>query len=796
MNFRTTLFLFVLLLVAVGLYLLTPTRVPEPGTTEPAGPAAAAPVFDPAPDVSRVVRVELRRADRPALVFARSLPAEADGPLGDWRMEAPQAGAADRFRVEDLARVAAQLRSRTRLQPGRAGAPRLADAGLEPPRATLILTDRDDRTYTLEIGTAVPLSTDTYVRVGGDEDVLVATRDFAADLERSAKDYRDRNVLQLRAGDVTAIRVTGPDGTIALARGTDDHWGLAAPITTPAKDREALALVTQLVGVRAADFVEPGALPGTYGFEEPYLTIDVTTVATRPKVTPTPTTAPGEETEVAVELERDERQHRLVIGGAADLGGRNRYARRDDEPAVFIVAAEVVEQLKPELGKLRDDQVTRLQPDDVTALTLGAGSDAVTLRRVDGQWVGDGVLDRLDLSAVAALLQTIADLRATEFIDEPADPASYGLTPPRAVLRVQRSADAPPLTLLVGGQTSSGRFAFAQIEGQPTVFLIGSAAAEQLAVAPLDLRSRAILTLDPARVERVELTRGPQRYVLARGPGGWALAEPAGAPSDGESVRTLLIDLANLRARRVVALGAADEYGLATPTMTVRLDVAGVPAADDPELAGPTTAPAGETHTLRIALRDGTYFCQREGDAYVYELEPTVGRVLDAELIDRRLFGFAADAVVEFKVDAPGGTNQLVRGEAGAWHYPPDPYVKLDAKKVTDFLGELANLRVERYLSYAEADLAAAGLEHTPVTVTVRLADGTVHTLTRDPERRGELPRRAGWVEARRTFLLRHVDVERMLRSVAHYLPSPAEAPPPGPQMPPGPEMPPGPPPF
>jgi len=173
-------------------------------------------------------------------------------------------------------------------------------------------------------------------------------------------------------------------------------------------------------------------------------------------------------------------------------------------------------------------------------------------------------------------------------------------------------------------------------------------------------------------------------------------------------------------------------------------------------------------HSLRVGRKGKATYCRKDDAPYIFELDETIYRVLTAELIRRSLFEFKGEDVVGLTIEAPGGTLEFGKAD-DEWRYLPDLTVELSQKKLADFAGELAKLRVEAYLAYGAGDLEAAGLAEAPVTVTLRLKDDHQVTLKIDQVRRGELPRKAAWVEAGHIFLLRQAEAEKLMRELDYY---------------------------
>ena len=162
-------------------------------------------------------------------------------------------------------------------------------------------------------------------------------------------------------------------------------------------------------------------------------------------------------------------------------------------------------------------------------------------------------------------------------------------------------------------------------------------------------------------------------------------------------------------------------------------------------------------------------YARIDDQPYVFELDQTVYKVLNSELINRKLFDFAAEDVVGITVVAPGGTLELAK-DGEKWQFTTDPFVELSQKKVNEFTEGVAGLRVEMYLEYENADLVAAGLLAAPATVSIKLRNGKRYNLKMEQERPGELPRLAGWLEQKRTFRLRQSDCQKLLRGLDYYI--------------------------
>jgi hypothetical protein len=103
------------------------------------------------------------------------------------------------------------------------------------------------------------------------------------------------------------------------------------------------------------------------------------------------------------------------------------------------------------------------------------------------------------------------------------------------------------------------------------------------------------------------------------------------------------------------------------------------------------------------------------------------------------------------RVERADDTLELAQ-EDSVWRYTPEPYLELDQQKVRQFIEELAGLAAESFVAYGDGDLAAAGLDAAPATLTIQLGDERELVLAIGPERVEKTTRVAALVGERRVF--------------------------------------------
>lgn len=772
MNFKTTGLLVALVVVLGAVWVFYPKSTAPDETAVTVAPPSkqdTQPLLSPAPESKSIVRVAVERPNKPRLVFTRAPKAEQPDQMENWQADEPLAVPVQTYTVDGLVSTMIGLQTRGSFKPGEAGGPTEADAGLNPPLATVTLTDKNGREYKFEVGQKAAMSTDTYLRLAGEGYIHIVSRELESQVKREFDEYRDKKLLTLNPSNAVRLAMQVEGKPYEFARGADSQWVIDAPIKSHAEREPVMELLRKLSGLRAVEFLSGSNVDlASYGLDRPYLVADVTTETKKTKPQPVDESAsqPAEPQEETIT------EHvGLQIGGFADLKKENRYVKLAGQDWVATVAQKDVAPLVPDLAKLRDSRVTRVAPNMAQKLSLSAEGVTVALEKTGGKWQGQGELADLEPAAVNDLLQAFEDLRAIDYIDEPADLAEYGLAEPRAEVSVSVSGSVEPVTLRIGNLTKSGRNAYVQREGEPTVFVVSAQQAYRMVVPPLTLRSRKIVSIDEDNIERLVIERGSTRYELVREEDQWKPAAALDMPIDEGPVRAIVNDLSHLRARKVVARGDEGRYGLDQPELTIHFAVTEAPAADkattQPE-AGPPAPPVVNEHTLRVSRREKTAFARFDDDPYVYELDDTVYRVLSAELLNRKLFPFAADEVVGVTVVQPSGTLEFAKQD-DQWVFTPDPFVKIAQDKVNELINTLSGLRAESFVQYRGADFQANGLFTAPLTTSLKLKNGELANLKIE-QKTGDTSPLAGWVEEKCAFRLAPADYDRLIRTLDHYL--------------------------
>lgn len=146
--------------------------------------------------------------------------------------------------------------------------------GLDKPRGT-VTVETEDGKKVLSIGAPVPTGNRVIVGLADAEEAYAVDDAVLDELERAPGEWRDHEMLPGERGDITRITLRGgPGGPVALAR-SGETFRLAQPAADRA-DRDLVdSLLTDLVSLRAEEFLDGGASPAALGLQPPHRVVEV-----------------------------------------------------------------------------------------------------------------------------------------------------------------------------------------------------------------------------------------------------------------------------------------------------------------------------------------------------------------------------------------------------------------------------------------------------------------------------------------------------------------------------------------
>ena len=740
MNFKTTVYLTVLLVSLVAAYSLL-RRGGGPAEqnmveTSPVGASAVARnVLD--TELGDVSRIVCQREGEDEWVFEKSAQTE-NSSTKEWYMTSPLTFKALSWEVDRISRQLPGTQYEVSYLPGQAGGVTVAEAGLEPPVVIVTLTDEDGTSASIEIGKPASQYT-TFVRVAGKEEIYVAMASLRDLVKPKLLDYRDKQLWSFQP--VNAVRVeivdrSGAGEPVNYTFGLDGkRWMMESPATARATSKvdDMLRGMSRLRAINWHDD-RPERL-AAYGLEEAALTVRVTVEEAVKKEEGKSTEGPAEEGETGEEPAEPEVEikstvYELHVSNQSPIGEDTKaYIRPGDAPAVATIMKTVTDKFKPVMSDWRDMQITPVDVRAANRIEISTVAGSTTLIKDDGGWSFEADTGPAEESVVAELLDAVSDLKAVAFVDgEPSDLAAFGLAEPQADIRLTIPGVENVERIAIGGYTDAKtrRLVYARRNEVASVAKLRAADVNALTRGPQTYRDRTVVNVPRDTVEQIGLSMenryagGRAELTFTRVDGAWKMSLPIEAPVSAEEFEGLVGKLSRLRAQSIAAdSGELSAYGLDEPKATVTISYGS-------SAKGETQNPSVE---LAVTEHRGKVYAKRGDRTTIYQLSGESYDQLFAEYRTDEVWTFDESSVRHFAIKKGDVAHAFERAD-DRWTYQSEPDLPLDTNKVENLLLQLKDLRTQRYVTHGSDDPEPFGLVKPHHEITITLDDGTTKVLS------------------------------------------------------------------
>lgn len=219
-----------------------------------------------------------------------------------------------------------------------------------------------------------------------------------------------------------------------------------------------------------------------------------------------------------------------------------------------------------------------LTANDIASIELRLPSqDIVVERGKDGSWVlTKPIATSADQTTVGSMAGAIANLEITDTVeDNPSDLAQFGLAKPGVTVTVTTKNKQVLPAIEVGKQTPVGDSAYIKMSNQSAVLLVAASFPPNVEKNVDDLRSRALIALTPAAINRIVITPASNggELELERKGQNWTILKPQPAAADAAAVQQFLDTVTAGQVSEFIDDKPSDltKYGLVSPSLRVAL---------------------------------------------------------------------------------------------------------------------------------------------------------------------------------------------------------------------------------
>jgi hypothetical protein len=695
--------------------------------------------------VDKIAAAEITRPDKPDQSFVLA----KEGT--NWKLTGPFAAPVPFLNAQPMLTelgnlTAVKYESLTAADP--------AKFGLDKPAGKVKLTYSEkagnaERTVTkaVVIGGVVPGGADRYARLDEpNAPVFVLPAAYTFPAQTPPLSLLDRSLLNLDPARVAKVQIAGdkPENAVTLVKDDKGAW----------KAEGAAFKVDAVVARQVAETFAP--LPveriaaygdavkwADFGLEKSASTVTVTLSGEKPKT------------------------HTIQLGKADPTGGY--YVRVDGGKAVGLIPAVAKGSLARAKLDFADRTLLTFKPEELLGLSRVKGKEELELAPGAGEgWdVVKPAKQKADRPLVEELADALSKLRAERiaaFGKKEDVYKQFGLEPPEATLTLTVGEKAEQKVLRFGkpvdaAKPDGDRFAAVESPGaEAAVAVLPAALAKRLLAPPVSFRDRTMAKFVDA--DQLVLARGGRTVTFRKENGTWKVTKPVAAAAEQAALDDLVNEFAKLRAADWVSAAPTPaelkSFGLENPEATWT-----VSNADKPVL----TLKLGKT------TPDGRAYATTGTGGVALLGPPQTSKALGEYRVRKpwTLDGFQAEAIEITR----GGKAFQLKKNGMTWSDPAAPNDVIEARAVTELLGTLTALQVERFAVDADADLKLFGLDKPDTTIAVTLKDGTKTLAIGGPVGGTDGKQRyARVVEKGRTdvFVLSATDTERLTRDRAAYV--------------------------
>jgi hypothetical protein len=364
---------------------------------------------------------------------------------------------------------------------------------------------------------------------------------YEARREPEDPNAKPRAFDQLGSDTIEEIQIKNADGQTARVQLENGNWQLVEPVKADADDGVVGTVTSNLSTLEVQRVVDEKAADlKQYGLEPPRV-------------------------DVGFRLRGQKDFQHLLVGDKTATGG-DVYAKRVNEPRVFLISAFLESIFNKAPFDLRDKVILKFERDKVDGVEIAEGADTIQFSRAGNEWrIAKPISARSDYAAAEGLLTRLSSTNMLQVVEEsPADLRKYGLDRPSMSATVM--AGSTRATLVLGRKAEDGGF-YARDAARPTVFTVEEALATDLGKDIADYRRKDLFDARSFSANRLELRRGGETITVEKAEeGGKTIWRRGGQTIDTAAVEDALTRLSNVQAQ---AFQPAVHASLKSPVLTV-----------------------------------------------------------------------------------------------------------------------------------------------------------------------------------------------------------------------------------
>jgi hypothetical protein len=299
-----------------------------------------------------------------------------------WMLVLPKAEPADQEAVGSMVTALASLNADRVIEEKPAD---LAPFGLTTPKEQVVITKKDGKTQTLDIGDDSPVGSGVFAKLEGDSRVFVLPSYTKTNFDKTSKDLRDKRLLTFNSDKLTSVQLAAKGQTVEFGKNAQSEWTIVKPKPMRADGTQIDDLVRKLKDAKMDTSVsDEDAKKAAAAF------------AGAPKVASlTVTDNAGPQT---LEVRKDK--------------DKNYYAKSTVVEGVYKIASDLGDALDKSVDDFRSKKLFDFGFTDPTKIQL----QNATYQKTGDKWMSGST--EMDSISIQGLVDKLRELAAAKFADQ------------------------------------------------------------------------------------------------------------------------------------------------------------------------------------------------------------------------------------------------------------------------------------------------------------------------------------------------------------------------------------------
>jgi hypothetical protein len=354
-----------------------------------------------------------------------------------WSLTMPKALPADQDAVSSMVTSLASLNADRVVEEKPSD---LSPFGLGTPKEQIVITRKDGKTQTLDVGDDSPVGSGVFAKVEGDSRVFVIPTYTKSNFDKTSKDLRDKRLLTFNSDKLTSLQLTAKGQTFEFGKTAQNDWAIVKPKPMRADGSQVEDIVRKLKDVKMDTSIsDEDAKKALAAFAVSPRIADVTVVDN---------TGPQ-----SMEIRKDK--------------DKNYYVKSSAVEGVYKVAADLGDALDKSPDDFRSKKLFDFGFAEPTKVQL----QNATYQKTGEKWMSGST--EMDAISIQGLIDKLRELSASKFADKSAGAPVF-----EAAVTANDSKNNPRTEKVI--ITKDGDKYFATRASEPGVYELDAKAVEDL----------------------------------------------------------------------------------------------------------------------------------------------------------------------------------------------------------------------------------------------------------------------------------------------------------------------------